>query len=76
MKQATSLRGLRLSPLLPGMTLNTSPTDYRPIKQMQLMSFNGKNWELFGELLSEPKSTLIPIPYLIVDVQVTVGHVC
>ena len=55
MKEATSLRGLSLSLLLPRMTLNTSPTDYRPIKQMQLMSFNGKNWELFGELLSEDK---------------------
>ena len=49
----TNLHGLSLSLLLPGMTLNTSPTDYRPIKQMQLMSFNGRNWELFGELLSE-----------------------
>ena len=53
MKEAANLHGLSLSLLLPGMTLNTSPTDYRPIKQMRLMSFNGKNWELFGELLSE-----------------------
>ena len=53
MKQAANLHGLSLSLLLPGMTLNTSPTDYRPVKQMQLMRFNGNNWELFGELLSE-----------------------
>jgi branched-chain amino acid transport system substrate-binding protein len=52
-KQATNLHGLSLPLLLPGMTINTSPTDYRPIKQMQLVSFNGKNWQLFGELLSE-----------------------
>ena len=53
MKQATNLHDLSLPLLLPGMKINTSPTDYRPIKQMQLARFNGTNWELFGELLSE-----------------------
>ena len=35
---------------LPGIKLNTSPTDYRLIQQMQLMRFDGKKWVLFGEL--------------------------
>jgi branched-chain amino acid transport system substrate-binding protein len=30
--------------LLPGVRANTSPTDYRPIKQFQMMKFDGKNW--------------------------------
>ena len=55
MKQATNLHDLSLPLLLPGMKINTSPTDYRPIKQMQLARFNGTNWELFGELLSEDR---------------------
>ena len=37
--------------LLPGMKINTSPTNYDPIRQMQLATFNGASWELFGELL-------------------------
>jgi hypothetical protein len=34
------------------MKINTSPTNYSPIRQMQLMTFNGENWELFGDLLT------------------------
>jgi branched-chain amino acid transport system substrate-binding protein len=39
--------------MLPGITINTSPTDYRPIKQMRLVRFDGKSWVPFGELLGE-----------------------
>jgi len=52
MKQAANLHDLRLSLLLPGMSISTSPTDYRPVKQMQMIRFNGTNWELFGDLIS------------------------
>jgi branched-chain amino acid transport system substrate-binding protein len=52
MKQAANLKGLELPTLLPGMTINTSPTNYSPIRQMQLSTFNGESWELFGELLT------------------------
>jgi len=31
------------------MTLSTSPTDFDPIKQMELEKFEGTNWKLFGE---------------------------
>jgi len=37
--------------LLPGVKINTSPSNYHPIRKMQLASFNGSNWELFGDLL-------------------------
>ncbi|MFB9263532.1 ABC transporter substrate-binding protein [Bradyrhizobium erythrophlei] len=50
MKQAASLQGFRAAMLLPDITVNTSPTDFRPIKEMQLMRFNGKTWERFGSL--------------------------
>ena len=50
MKQATSLKDLPLPMLLPGIRINTSPTDYVPIKLMQLMRFDGRQWASFGEL--------------------------
>ena len=51
MKQAANLKDLELPLLLPGMTINTSPTNFSPIRQMQLASFNGTSWELFGEIV-------------------------
>jgi len=38
--------------LLPGITINTSPTDFAPIKQVQMARFDGEHWELFGPLLA------------------------
>jgi branched-chain amino acid transport system substrate-binding protein len=52
MKQATKLH-IKDGPLsLPGLVVSTSPDDYAPIKQMQLMKFDGETWKLFGELIS------------------------
>jgi branched-chain amino acid transport system substrate-binding protein len=48
MKQATSLKNFELGLLLPGIKINTSPTDYFPIEQMQMSRFNGEHGELFG----------------------------
>jgi branched-chain amino acid transport system substrate-binding protein len=39
--------------LWPGITVNTSPTNYSPIRQMQLTTFNGEHWEPIGEVLSD-----------------------
>jgi len=50
LKQAYSIRDLELPMLLPGIRINTSPTDHVPVDQMQFMRFNGKSWERFGEL--------------------------
>ncbi|OQW54570.1 MAG: branched-chain amino acid ABC transporter substrate-binding protein [Proteobacteria bacterium SG_bin9] len=52
MKQAASLKGHRTTNLLPGITINTSATDFAPIEQVQLMKFKGDRWELFGEIIS------------------------
>jgi branched-chain amino acid transport system substrate-binding protein len=51
MKQAANLKDLELPLLLPGMRINTSPTNFSPIRQMQLASFDGQSWQLFGDLL-------------------------
>jgi ABC-type branched-subunit amino acid transport system substrate-binding protein len=53
MKQATSLKNVVLDLSLPGIVANTSPTDYRVNKQLQMMKFNGERWELFGPILED-----------------------
>jgi branched-chain amino acid transport system substrate-binding protein len=52
MKEAASLHNLSLPMLLPGITLSTSADDFAPIKQMQLMRFDGTSWKLFGDVMS------------------------
>ncbi len=52
MKQAANLRNLQLSMLLPGIALNTSPTNFYPNRQMRLARFDGKQWVLFGDVIS------------------------
>jgi len=54
MRQAANLKDVEISVLLPGIRLNTSPTDFSPIKQMQFARFNGKAWESFGDLMTRP----------------------
>jgi branched-chain amino acid transport system substrate-binding protein len=52
MKQAANLHDFRVPMLLPGITINTSPTDFAPIKQMQMARFEGERWQLFGPLIT------------------------
>jgi len=52
MKQAASLKDFRTEVLLPGIKINTGPTDYAPISSLQLMKFKGEKWELFGDVIS------------------------
>jgi branched-chain amino acid transport system substrate-binding protein len=49
MRQAANLKNVQLPGLLPGITLNTSSTDYQPIKKLREMQFNGKTWDLIEE---------------------------
>jgi branched-chain amino acid transport system substrate-binding protein len=52
MRQAADLKHVELGMLLPGITVNTSPDDYYPIKQSQMMRFNGDRWERFGPIIA------------------------
>ena len=52
MKHAANLHGLELSMLLPGITVNTGPADFSPLKQMQLARFTGDHWEPFGPIIT------------------------
>ena len=37
--------------LRPDIRVTTSPTDYQPVKQLQLVLFDGKRWVRFGGIL-------------------------
>jgi branched-chain amino acid transport system substrate-binding protein len=52
MKQAASLKDFQVGLLLPGIKINTSPTDFAPISSLQLMKFKGERWNLFGDVIS------------------------
>jgi branched-chain amino acid transport system substrate-binding protein len=53
MKQATSLKDVQGDLSLPGIMINTSPTDYRVVKQLQMTRFKGERWESFGPIISD-----------------------
>jgi branched-chain amino acid transport system substrate-binding protein len=52
MKQAAKLKDFQPDTLLPGIKINTSATDYAPIKQLQMMRFKGEKWDLFGDIMN------------------------
>ena len=52
LKQATSMQGLATGMLLPGITMTTSPTDYWPFNTLQLVQFNGKEFEPMGQSIA------------------------
>jgi len=51
MRQAASLRDYEPSGLLPGIKINTGPENFRPIKQMRLVQFDGRTWQPIGDVL-------------------------
>ncbi|MFZ2004987.1 MAG: ABC transporter substrate-binding protein [Stellaceae bacterium] len=52
MKQAASLRDLELPMLLPGVAINTSATNFAPIRQAQMRRFDGERYVPFGPVLN------------------------
>jgi branched-chain amino acid transport system substrate-binding protein len=57
MKQATNVKGYVADLALPGMTVSTTPDDWRINKQFQMMKFDGKRWVLFGPILTDDYKT-------------------
>jgi branched-chain amino acid transport system substrate-binding protein len=56
MRQAANLHNLEVPMLLPGIKLNTSPTDFYPIESVHLAHIEGEHWTLFGDLLSRDEA--------------------
>ena len=52
MKQAANLHDLELPMLLPGITINTSATNFAPIRQAQMRRFDGERYVPFGPILT------------------------
>ena len=52
MKEAANLKEVDIPMLLPGVVVDTSPTDFYPIEAMQLQKFEGDSWKLFGDVIS------------------------
>jgi branched-chain amino acid transport system substrate-binding protein len=57
MRQAADLKNFEPGLLVPGIAINTSPADFAPIEQLQLMKFAGQTWQLFGGVLSGQAET-------------------
>ncbi len=51
MKVASNLKGVKVPLLLPGITIDTSPTDFYPIQCERLMKFTGEKWQLVGDTI-------------------------
>lgn len=51
MKEANNLKNVGVPTLLPGITVNTSPTNHQPLRQMQLQRWEGQGWTRFGEII-------------------------
>jgi branched-chain amino acid transport system substrate-binding protein len=56
MKQAANLN-FEIGIYLPGTRIKTSPTDFAPLEQLQMMRFKGESWELFGPVMSGEKDS-------------------
>jgi branched-chain amino acid transport system substrate-binding protein len=52
MKQAANLKDFAPDTFLPGVLVNTSPSDYAPIDQLQMERFGGESWQLIGDIMS------------------------
>ncbi|WBY03079.1 ABC transporter substrate-binding protein [Ramlibacter tataouinensis] len=51
MRQAANIKNLELPLLFPGIRLNTSPTNFHPVQQLQMRRFDGTRWQSVGSLM-------------------------
>ena len=51
MRQAASLAPMDIATLLPGVKVATSPTNFHPIRHMQLQRWDGNAWVRFGNVI-------------------------
>jgi branched-chain amino acid transport system substrate-binding protein len=56
MRHAASLKGHQSPAALPGITINTGPDDFHPIKQMRLVQFDGSSWQPIGDVIEAEAS--------------------
>lgn len=54
-RQAASLKNIKLPMLLPGISVSTGPDDYLPYQTLRMQRFDGKIWAVFGEPITDEK---------------------
>ncbi len=52
-RQAAHLDNVELDMSLPGITVTTTPTDYRVNKQLQMVQFDGERWHNIGSVVTD-----------------------
>ena len=52
LKQAASIKAVQLPMFLPGVVVSSGPDDYRLIKSLQPVTFDGKRWNKLGGFVS------------------------
>ncbi|MBR0795771.1 ABC transporter substrate-binding protein [Bradyrhizobium jicamae] len=58
MRQAEALKDYQSPIALPGIAINTGPKDFRPIKQMRLVQFDGNAWQPIGDVVDSAFTTV------------------
>lgn len=53
MHQAANMHDVQVPLLLPGVTVNTTPTDYRLFREGRMERFDGTRWVMFGPLMTD-----------------------
>ncbi len=51
MRQAAAIAPLEVATLLPCVKVSTSPTNFNPIRHMQLQRWDGRSWQRFGNVI-------------------------
>jgi branched-chain amino acid transport system substrate-binding protein len=51
MAQANNLKNVEIPTMLPGVRVNTSPTNHHPLRQMQLQRWEGQGYVRFGSII-------------------------
>ena len=51
MRQAASLKDYPAPMMLPGIVINTDALNFRPVRQLRLMQFDGRTWQPIGDVI-------------------------
>jgi branched-chain amino acid transport system substrate-binding protein len=51
MRQAENLKDLEIPTIVPGIKVDTSPTNHHPVRQVQLQRWDGTGWKRFGGII-------------------------
>lgn len=51
-KTIEAVRDMRVPMLLPGINISVTDKDHGPIKALQMLRFNGKTWDIVGDLVA------------------------